>query len=233
MCLVTQSCPILCDPMDCSLPDSSVHGDSPGKNTGVGCHALLQGIFPTQRSNPGLLHYRWILYHLSHIHLNLFYFKCIYFNWRIITLQYFDDFCHASTWISCSYTCVPSILNPILSPSPSYPSSFSQNSGFRCLASYIKLTLVISFTYDNVYVPMLFTQIIPPSPSLTESKTLFFTSVSPLLPCMWDQLPSFQVWCICVNIQYLSFWLTSHCIIGSRFVYLIKIDSKVFLFIAE
>ena len=38
--------------MDCSLPGSSVHGDSPGKNTGVGCHALLQGIFPTQGLNP-------------------------------------------------------------------------------------------------------------------------------------------------------------------------------------
>ena len=37
-----------------SLPGSSVHGDSPGKNTGVGCHALLQGIIPTQGSNPGL-----------------------------------------------------------------------------------------------------------------------------------------------------------------------------------
>ena len=36
-----QSCLTLCDPMDCSLPGSSVHGDSPGKNTGVGCHALL------------------------------------------------------------------------------------------------------------------------------------------------------------------------------------------------
>ena len=46
LCLVAQSCPTLCDPMDCSLPGSSVHGDSPGKNTGVGCHALLQGIFP-------------------------------------------------------------------------------------------------------------------------------------------------------------------------------------------
>ena len=41
--LVAQSCPTLCGPMDCSLPDSSVHGDSPGKNTAVGCHALLQG----------------------------------------------------------------------------------------------------------------------------------------------------------------------------------------------
>ena len=40
--------------------------DSPGKNTGVGCHTLLQGIFPTQRSNPDLLHCRLILYHLSH-----------------------------------------------------------------------------------------------------------------------------------------------------------------------
>ena len=61
-----QSCPTLCDPMDCSLPGFSVHGDSPGKNTGVGCHALLQGIFPTQGSNPGLLHSRRILYRLSH-----------------------------------------------------------------------------------------------------------------------------------------------------------------------
>ena len=65
VCLVAQSCPTLCDPMDCSPPDSSVHGDSPGKNPGVGCYALLQGIFPTQGLNPGLLYYRQILYHLS------------------------------------------------------------------------------------------------------------------------------------------------------------------------
>ena len=50
-----QSCLNLCDPMDCSPPGSSVHGHSPGKNTGVGCHALLHGIFPTQGSNPHLL----------------------------------------------------------------------------------------------------------------------------------------------------------------------------------
>ena len=48
-----------------SPPGSSVHGDSPGKNIGVGCHALLQGIFPTHGSNPGLLHCRQILYCLS------------------------------------------------------------------------------------------------------------------------------------------------------------------------
>ena len=50
-----QSCPIFATPMDCSLPHSSVHGDSPGKNTGVGCLSLLQGTFPTQGSNPSLL----------------------------------------------------------------------------------------------------------------------------------------------------------------------------------
>ena len=62
LCLVAQPSPTLCDPMDCSLPGTSVHGDSPGKNTGVGYHALLQGIFPTKESNPGLLNCRRILY---------------------------------------------------------------------------------------------------------------------------------------------------------------------------
>ena len=66
LCLVTQLCPTLCGPMYCRPPGSSVHGDSSGQNTGVGCHALLQGIFLTQGSNPGLPHCRQILYHLSH-----------------------------------------------------------------------------------------------------------------------------------------------------------------------
>ena len=57
-----QSCPILCNPMDCSPPESSVHGIGHSKNTGVGYHFLLQGTFLTQGSNPCVLHYRWILY---------------------------------------------------------------------------------------------------------------------------------------------------------------------------
>ena len=52
LCLVAQSCLTLCDPMACSPPGTSVHGDSSDKNTGVGCHAPLQGIFPTQGLNP-------------------------------------------------------------------------------------------------------------------------------------------------------------------------------------
>ena len=48
------------------FPGSSLHGDSPGKNTGVGCRALLQGIFSTHGLNPGFPHCRQIIYHLSH-----------------------------------------------------------------------------------------------------------------------------------------------------------------------
>ena len=60
-----QSCPTLCNPMDCSPTGLLCPWDSPGKNTGVGCHFLLQGIFLTQGLNPGLLHCRQTLYHLS------------------------------------------------------------------------------------------------------------------------------------------------------------------------
>ena len=65
LCLATQSCLTLCEPMDCSPPGSYVHGDSPAKNTGVGSLSLLQQIVPTQGSNPGLPHCRRILYLLS------------------------------------------------------------------------------------------------------------------------------------------------------------------------
>ena len=59
--LAAKLCPTLCDPMDCLCPLNS-----PGKNTGMGCYFLLQGIFLTQDSNLGLLHYRQILYQLSY-----------------------------------------------------------------------------------------------------------------------------------------------------------------------
>ena len=62
----TQSCLTLCDPTHCSPPGSSGPWNSSGKNTGLSSHSLLQGIFPTQGLNPGLLHCRQILYHLSH-----------------------------------------------------------------------------------------------------------------------------------------------------------------------
>ena len=108
--------------------------DSPGKNTGVGCHALLQGIFPTQRLDPSLLHCRQVLYHLSiyidtlvNIVVNIFICVCVYFfffsfiftSWRLITLQYCSGFCHTLTWISHGSTCVPHPDSPL--PLPSHP----------------------------------------------------------------------------------------------------------------
>ena len=65
MCLVTVTSLSLL-PHGCSPPCFSIHGDSPGKNIGEGCRALLQGIFQTQGSNPCLSHCRQTLYCLSH-----------------------------------------------------------------------------------------------------------------------------------------------------------------------
>ena len=63
----SKSCLTLCDPMDSSPPGSFVHGDSPGKSTGVGCHFLLQGIFPTKGSNLCLLKWQADSLLLSHL----------------------------------------------------------------------------------------------------------------------------------------------------------------------
>ena len=65
VCSVTSVVSTLCSPMDFSPPGSSVHEDSSGKNTGVGCHALLQGIFLIEGLNLNpfcALHCRWLLY---------------------------------------------------------------------------------------------------------------------------------------------------------------------------
>ena len=73
--------------MDCSLPGSSVHEDSPDKNTGVGCHVCFQGIFPTQGLNQGLLHYRRILYQLSYkgspICMIQALYMCVYYKIKV------------------------------------------------------------------------------------------------------------------------------------------------------
>ena len=66
VCWVAHLCPTLWNPMDCSLTASCGHADSPGKNTGLGFHAFLLGIFPTPVLNPGLPHWRQILHYLSH-----------------------------------------------------------------------------------------------------------------------------------------------------------------------
>ena len=107
-----------------------------------------------------------------HIYVEVFrIFECIYFlnyfNWRLITLQYCGGFCHTSTRISYECTCVPPFWTPLPPPSPPHLSGLSQSTSFECPASHIKLELVIYFTYGNIHVSVLFSQIITPSPSPT------------------------------------------------------------------
>ena len=66
VCVSCSVMPTPCDPLDCSCQAPLSMEFSRQENTGVGCHALLQGVFPTQGLNPGLPHYRQILYHLSY-----------------------------------------------------------------------------------------------------------------------------------------------------------------------
>ena len=115
--------------------------------------------------------------------VNDFFKNCIYFNWRIVTLQYCDGFAIYQYESATGVHVSPPSWTRFSPPSLLHPSRLSQSTDFGCSASYIKLALVIYFTYPKVYVSMLFFQIIPPSPSPTESISLFFMSVSSLLPC--------------------------------------------------
>ena len=92
----------------------------------------------------------------------------------VLVLPYIDL---TSPWV---YICSPS-WTPLPTPSPSHPSGSSQCASPEHPVSCIKPGLAIRFTYDNLHVLMSFFHIIPPSPSPTESKRLFNTSVSLLL----------------------------------------------------
>ena len=99
--LVAKSCPTLCNPMDCSLPGSSVPWDSPRKNTVVSCHFLLQGIFPTRELSPGVLRCRQILYRLSYKGMTC---RLCHFCWIVLnTIKY-------AWWLSPRHLCSAHIL---------------------------------------------------------------------------------------------------------------------------
>ena len=99
--LVTHFYPTLSDPIDCSPPGSSVYGDSPSKNTRVGSHDLLQGIFWTYGSNPGLPHLAWVIreapsYLEKHYNTE---------RWHQFLMTGRNAFCQVSAWLHrISYT---------------------------------------------------------------------------------------------------------------------------------
>ena len=131
------------------------------------------------------------------------------------------------------------ILKPPPTSLPNHPSGSSQCTSPKHPVSCIEPGLAIHFFYDIIHVSMPFSQIIPPSPSPTESKRLFYTSVSLLLSRIQGycyHLSKFYIY-VLVYIKHVhwcfSFWLTSLCIIGSSFIHLIRTDSNVFFLMAE
>ena len=102
------------------------------------------------------------------------------------------------------YTCSPS-WNPFPPPSLYHPSESSQCTSPKHPVSCIEPGLAIRFIYDIKHVSMPFSQIIPPSPSPTESKRLFYTSVSLLLSCLqgyWYHLSKFHIYVLvyCIGV---------------------------------
>ena len=96
------------------------------------------------------------------------------------------------------------ILSPLPPPSPSHPSESSQCTSPEHPVSWIEPGLVSCFTYDNIYVSVLFSQIIPPSPSPTESKRLLYIHLC-LFWCLTYKVKNFIIFFFfrpCSNVFY-------------------------------
>ena len=111
---------------------------------------------------------------------NIFTYKLIYFNWRLINYNIVLVLPYIDMHLPWVYMCSPS-WGPLPPPSSSHPSGSSKYTSPKHPVSCIEPGLAICFTYDNIHVSMPFSPIISPSPSPTESKRLFYTSVSLLL----------------------------------------------------
>ena len=128
--------------------------DSPGKNTGVGCHFLLQGIFPTHRLNQGLLHCRQILYHLSHQGSPRI-LKWIAYLFTRGSSQPRNrtrvSYIAGRFFASYMYTYIPSLLS--LTPTlPSHPSGVIAEHQAELPVLYSMFSLAVYFTHGIVCI---------------------------------------------------------------------------------
>ena len=111
--------------------------------------------------------------------IRVFFFNWfIYFNWRLITLRFAGVFAIHWHESATGVHVVPILNPPPTSLLPSHPSGSSQCTSPEHPVSCIKPGLVIRFTYDNIHVSMLFSQIIPPSPSPRVQNTALYICVS-------------------------------------------------------
>ena len=143
-------------------------------------------------------------------------------------------FCHTSTWIRHRCTCVHHPETPSLLPPCTI--HLGRHSAPDPSNQYHALDLDWRFiSYMILYMFQCHSPKSSPPPSPTESKRLFYTSVSLLLSRIQGYRYHLSKFHICVSILYwcFSFWLTSLCIIGSSFIHLIRTDSNVFFLMAE
>ena len=162
----------------------------------------------------------------------LFFFSLFYYYYFYITvlvLPYIDMNPPRVYVSSQSWT-------PLPPPTPYHLSGSSPCTSPKHPVSCIEHRLVICFLPDSIHISMPFSQIIPPSPSPTESKSPLYTSVSLLLSRIQGyhyHLSTFHIYVLVYLYWCFSFWLTSLCIISSSFIHLIRTDSKVFFLMAE
>ena len=113
------------------------------------------------------------------------------------------------------YMCSPT-RTPLPPPAPSHPSGSSQCTSPEHPVSCMEPGLAICFTYDNIHVSKLFSQIVPPLPSPTESRRLFYTSVSLWLSCMLGHhyhLSKFHIYAL---VYYIGIFLSDYFTLYNR-----------------
>ena len=159
--------------------------------------------------------------------------KVIYFNWRLITLQYCSDFCHTLTWISHGCTCVPEPPShrpphPIPQDHPSAPAL--RNLSHALNMDWPSISHMIIYMFQCYSLKSSYPHLLPRSPKVCSLHLCVFHCLTYRVIIIMFLIPY-----ICVNMLYwcFSFWLTLLCIIGSSFICLIRTDSNAFLLIAE
>ena len=138
-----------------------------------------------------LLHYILKTQQFSQLVKNLKQARCkslFFFNFKI-----FNSYMHSQTW------------TPLPPPAPQHLSGSSPCTSPKHAAPYVRHRLAIQFLHDSIHVRMTFSQIIPPSPSPSESKSLFYTSVSFFLSCIQGRhchLPKFHIYVLvyCIGV---------------------------------